>query len=99
MPDVFTKQKRSEVMSRIRGRPSEAPEVKVVAANAEVFDNVGDDSAWNVAGMPGEGDEAVGTEGIGIMAVTAGGAEELTADFAETAVELAAIPGGIFAHR
>jgi hypothetical protein len=63
MPDVFTKAKRSEVMSRIRGRDSEFPEVEVVAADAEVLDDVGDDAARHVARMPRERDEAVGTEG------------------------------------
>ena len=53
MSDVFTKAKRSEVMSRIRGRGSESLEVKVVAA----------DAAGHVAGMPRERDEAVGAEG------------------------------------
>jgi hypothetical protein len=61
--NVFTKAKRSEVMSRIRGRGSESLEVKVVAADAEVFDNVGDDATRHVAGMPRERDEAVGTKG------------------------------------
>jgi hypothetical protein len=63
MSDVFTKAKRSEVMSRIRSRGSESLEEKVVAADAEVFDDVGDDVAGHVARMPRERDEAVGTEG------------------------------------
>jgi hypothetical protein len=63
MADVFSKRKRSEVMSRIRGRGSESLEVKVVAADAEVFDDVGDDAAGHVARMPRKRDEAVGAEG------------------------------------
>jgi hypothetical protein len=63
MSDVFTKAKRSEVMSRIRSRSSESLEVEVVAADAEVFDNVGDEAAGHVAGMPSKCDKPVGAEG------------------------------------
>jgi len=42
----------------------EFPEVEVVAAQAEVFDDVGNDAARHVAGMPREGDETVGLKGI-----------------------------------
>jgi len=50
-------------MSRIRSRGSESLEVKVVAADAEIFDDVGDDAAGHVARMPRERDEAIRTEG------------------------------------
>ncbi|HUZ07710.1 MAG TPA: hypothetical protein VMV89_09510 [Candidatus Paceibacterota bacterium] len=39
-------------------------EVKVVAADAEVFNNVGNDAARHVARMPCKGDEPVGTKRI-----------------------------------
>jgi hypothetical protein len=64
MADVFSKRKRFEVRSRIRSRGSESLEVKVVTADAEVFNDVGNDAAGHVARMPRERDEAVGTEGI-----------------------------------
>ena len=64
MPDVFTKAKRSEVMPRIRGRGSESFEVKVVAADAEVFNNVGNDAARHVARLPRKSNEPVGTKRI-----------------------------------
>src|SRR5208283_1615965 len=99
MPDVFTKAKRSDVMSRIRGRGSESLEVKVVAADAEVFDDVSDDAAGHIARMPRERDESVGTEWIRVMPVAPGGAEEFAANLTQTTVKLAAVPGGIFAHR
>jgi hypothetical protein len=60
--DVFTKTKRSEVMSRIRSRGSESLEVEVVAADAEVFDDVGDDAAGHVARMPRKCDKPVGAK-------------------------------------
>ena len=60
--DIFTKAKRSEVMSRIRSRGSESLEVKVVTADAEVFDDVGDDAAGHVAGMPRKRDKPVGAK-------------------------------------
>ena len=64
MADVFSKSKRSEVMSRIRSRGSESLEVEVVAADAEVFDDVGDDAAGHIARMPRERDEPAGTKGV-----------------------------------
>ena len=99
MPDVFTKAKRSEVMSRIRGRGSESLEVKVVAADAEVFDDVGDDAAGHVARMPRERDETVRAKWICVMPVAPGGAKEFATNLTQTTVKLAAVPRGVFAHR
>ena len=67
-------------------------EVKVVAADAEVFNNVGNNAARHVARMPGKGDEPVRPKWIGIMPVTAGGAEKLTTNLAQAALQLPAIP-------
>jgi len=49
--------------------------------------------------MPCERDEAVGTEGIRVMPVAPGGAKEFTTNLAQPALQLAAVPRGIFAHR
>ena len=38
-------------------------------------------------------------EGIGIMAVAAGCAHNLTADLAQAAIKLAAIPSGVLSHK
>jgi hypothetical protein len=73
-------------------------EEKFVAADAEIFNNIGDDAARDVARVPGECDEAVGMKRIGIMPMAAGGAEEFAADFTQATVKLAAIPRRIFAH-
>ncbi len=99
MPDVFTRAKRSDVMSRIRGRGSESLEVKVVAADAKVFDNVSDDAAGHVARMPRKRDEAVGAERIRVVPVAPGSAKEFAANLTQTALQLAAVPRWIFAHR
>jgi hypothetical protein len=99
MADVFTKAKRSDVMSRIPGRGSEFPEVELIAGDAEVFDNVRNDTARHIARMPREGDEPVGTKRIGVMPVTASGTKKLTTDFTKSPLQLAAIPRGVFAHR
>jgi len=40
------------------------PGVESVARHAEIFTNVGDDAAWHVAVVPGEGDEPVGAKGV-----------------------------------
>jgi hypothetical protein len=74
-------------------------EVKVVAADAKVFDDVRNDATRHVARMPGESDEAIGAKRIGIMPMTAHGAEVFAADFTQATVELAAISGRIFAHE
>lgn len=44
--------------------------------------------------MPGEGDQTIRLEGVRIEAVTSGGADVFTADLAESAIKLAAVPGG-----
>lgn len=98
MPDVFSKRKRSAVMARIQSRGSKFLEVEIVAAQAGVVADVGDDAAGQVARMSGEPDEPVGPKGIRVMPVAARGAKEFAADFAGTPLQLAAIVGGIFAH-
>ena len=76
MPDVFTKAKRagagvqrsevgsrrSEVGGRRSERGSEFLEVEVVAADAEILNDVGDDAARHVSRMPRKRDESVRTE-------------------------------------
>lgn len=98
MPDVFTRTKRSRAMPRLWRHGSESLEVEIVAAEAEVFDDVGDDAARHVARMPRERDEPVRPERIGVMPVTAGGAQEFAADFPQAAVKLPGVPRGISAH-
>jgi hypothetical protein len=72
--------------------------VEVVAGDAEVFDNVGNDSPRHVTGMVGEGDQSVGTKGVGVMTMTPARANKFTADFAKATLQLAAVVGGVFAH-
>ena len=98
MPDVFTKAKRSEVMSRIRERDSEPSEIEFIPRDAEVFDDVCNDAARHIAGMPRKGDEAIGAEWIRVMPVAAGIAKVFATDFAEATFQLAALEGGVFAH-
>ena len=92
MPEAFTNAKRSQVMSRICRRDSKSFEVEVVPAEAEVFDDVGDDAAGYVPGMPCEGDQPVSAERVGIMAMAAGSADKFAADFLEAAFQLPAVP-------
>ncbi len=77
---------------------SEFAEMEFVAREAEVFDDVGDDPARHVAGMPGNGDEAFGLERIGVMPVAARSTEQFTADFPEAALQLPAVVARVFAH-
>ena len=73
----------------------ELAEVEFVASDAEVFDDVRDDAAWHIAGMPGKGDEPVGSERIGVVPVAARRAEQLAADFPEPPLQLAAAAGRV----
>lgn len=77
---------------------SEFSEVKLVARDTEIFDDVGNNAARNIARMPRESDDAFGAEGIGVMPVTSGIAQVHTADFTETTLQLTAVEGGVFAH-
>ena len=76
----------------------ELAEVEFVASDAEVFDDVRDDAAWHIAGMPGKGDEPVGSERIGVVPVAARRGEQLAADFPEPPLHLAAVAGRVPAH-
>lgn len=107
MADVFTQAKRSEAV-QVRSAEFEVPgdrcgskfpEVELIAGDAEVFDNVGNDPARHVARMPGEGDQAVGTKRIGVMPMTTRSAQKFTTDFAESPLQLTAVPRGVLAHR
>jgi hypothetical protein len=58
-------QKRQRVVCGMSGGVgSKFLEVKIVAADAEVFHNVGDDAARHVTRMPRKRDEPVGTKWI-----------------------------------
>ena len=92
MSDAFAKAKRSQAMAHIRGCESKTFEVEVVPAEAEVFDDVGDDTAGHVPGMPCESDKPVSAERVGIMAMAAGSAEKFAADFLGAAFQLPAAP-------
>lgn len=76
---------------------SETFEVEIVAVDAEILDDVSDDSARHVAGMPGERDQAIGAEGIRIVAVAASRANGFAANLTQSPVKLAAVPGRILA--
>jgi hypothetical protein len=49
--------------------------------------------------MPRERDEPVRAKGIRIMPVAPAGAKKFAANLTQTTLQLAAVPGGIFAHR
>ena len=78
---------------------SEFPEIEVVAADAEVLNDVGDDATGHVARMPRKRNESVGSERIAVMPVASGRTKEFTANLTQTTVKLTAIPRGIFTHR
>ena len=63
--------------------------------SSKVFDDVRDDAAWHIAGMPGKGDEPVGSERIGVVPVTARRAKQFAADFPEPPLQLAAVVGRV----
>ena len=65
----------------------------MVARDAEVFDDVREEAAWHMAGMPGKGDEPVGSERIGVVPVAARRAEQFAADLPAPPVQLATVAG------
>jgi hypothetical protein len=77
---------------------SEFPEIELIAGDTEVVDDVSNDSTRYVARMPREGDKAVRTKRIRVMAMTARRAKKFTTDFAESPFQLTAVPRGVFAH-
>jgi hypothetical protein len=86
------------VRLRIRGRGSEFSEVELIPGDAEVLDDVGDDTARDITRMPREGDQAIGPKWIRVMPMAARGAKEFTADFTEAPLQLPAVPSGVLAH-
>jgi hypothetical protein len=96
----LTKQRRQGEANGPRGVADlESPEIELVAGNAQVFDNVGDDAARHVTRMPSQGNQTVGVERVGVVAVAAGGgAHQFAADFTQAAFELSAGPGEVLAH-
>jgi hypothetical protein len=85
-------------MSRFCERESEPPEIEFIPRDAEVFDDVRNDAARHIAGMPRKGDEAIRAEWIRVMPVAASVAKMLTTDFVEAAFQLATVECGVFAH-
>jgi hypothetical protein len=52
---------------------SELAVIELLPRQAEVFDNVGDDTARHVTAVPREGDEALGVKRIRVVAMAASG--------------------------
>ena len=85
-------------MSWIRRQVSESPEIELIPRDAKVFDDVGNDAARHIAGMPRKGDEAIRSEWIRVMPVAAGVAKMFATDFVEPTFQLATVECGVFAH-
>ena len=71
---------------------------EILPRNPEILNDIGDDSSRHVSRMPGERDQPVRLEWVGVMVMTAGGANQPAAQFAETAFQLAAVASWILAH-
>jgi len=80
------------VCGHLPASPSEFPEIKVVAGDSKVLNNVCDDTARNIACMPRECNEAFWVEWIGKVTVTASGANVFAADFLESTFQLPTVP-------
>jgi hypothetical protein len=86
------------MMSPIWERESEPPEIEFVPRDAKVFNDVRNDAARHIAGMPRKCDETIRAEWIRVMPVAARVAKMFATDFAEAAFQLAAVDCGVFAH-
>jgi hypothetical protein len=78
---------------------SEFPKIEVIAGDAEIFNDVGNDAARHVAWMPRKRDDAVRMEWIGIVPVTAGASEVLATDVPESSFKLPTVIGRVLAHE
>jgi hypothetical protein len=78
---------------------SEPAEVELVAGDTKIFDDIGNNAARHVTGVPGKCDDAVGAKRIGVVAVAAGIAQMFAANVPESSLELPAIVGRIFARE
>jgi len=73
------------------GRRSKSLEIKIVARDAEVFDDVGDNPAWDIPRVIRKGNQTVRAKWVRIVAVTTAGSHQFTADLTQTAFQLPAI--------
>ena len=80
-------------------RDSEFPKIELVAGDAKILDDIGDDASRHVARMPRKCDNAVRMEGIGVVAVTARATEVLATDVSESSFELPTVIGRVLAHE
>jgi hypothetical protein len=67
-------------------------EIKIVARHAQVFDDVSNDSARYVTGMPGKCNKAIEAKRVRIVPMAASRADVFATDFTQPAVKLAAVP-------
>ena len=73
----------------------ELAEVELVASDAEFFDDIRDDAARHIAGMPGKGDETVRSERIVVVPVAAYRSEQLVVNFPKPPLQLAGVSGRV----
>ncbi len=73
---------------------SDFPGIELVSRQTQILDDVGDDAAGHVTGVPGESDETIGVKWVRIMAMAARSAEEDATQLTQPLVKLAAIPSG-----
>jgi len=73
-------------------------EVEVVSGDAEVVDDICNDSPGHVTSMVGESDQSFGMERVRIVTVAPARADKITADLPEATLQLAAVVRGILAH-
>ena len=73
-------------------------EVEVVTGNAEVLDDIRNNSPWHVTSMVGESDQSFGMEWVRVVTMAPARADKFTADLAEATLQLPAVVRGILAH-
>src|SRR3954470_20049185 len=74
------------------------PAIELVASETEIRSDVIDDSAWDVATMPGEGDQPIRAERVRVVAVSRSGADEPAAKPSQSSIQLLAVQRGILGH-
>jgi hypothetical protein len=78
---------------------SESAKVKFVSRDAEVFYDVGENPARDIARVPRKRDDSLRSKRVRIMPMSASVAQMNAADFFQPPFQSAAVERGIFAHK
>src|SRR4051812_43852133 len=77
---------------------SKSAAVKLVSRDAEILNDICNNTTRDISGMPPEGNDSVRPKGVRVMPMTASIAQVNAADFLQPALKASAIERGVLAH-